>query len=386
LRFLARLLSRWKRAESKPSNSSGQDNFDGNRSSDDNSNFGGDKPDTSSDSDSDHSFGGGDSSSFGNGDSSPFGNGDSSRNSKESPSPTASAAPTNSKESPSPTASAAPTTQARPALPTTASGFSPPCVEHCVPDNDPRVFYSPSWSIVGQAPFFQTTHQTDVIGSWVSFTFNGSGIAVFGSVPASNATHAGPTAAYAIDAAEPFVTAEPMAAVPIPNQPLFSASMLSGGAHTVMINVTDVQSASPFSLDYFLVTPPLPNASVSAKAVASASSSVSASAVSDAASNLASSSSSSSSVAGGRTAGVGTTLGVLAGVLSAVIFILLCVLVFFFVILRRRRRRAEQSVGLQSSLFTRPESILLWSRAPSTHAPSYAFRTKTFSEKVHSII
>ncbi|KAJ7204718.1 hypothetical protein GGX14DRAFT_459468 [Mycena pura] len=178
-----------------------------------------------------------------------------------------------------------------------------------------------------------------------------------------------------------------MAAVPIPNQPLFSASMLSGGAHTVTINVTDVQSASPFSLDYFLVTPPLPTASASAKAVVSASASVSASAVSGAASSLASSSSSSVAGGGRTTPGVGTTLGVLAGVLSAVIFILLCVLVFFFVILRRRRKRAaEQSVGLQSSLFTRPESILLWSRAPSTHAPSYPFRTKTFSEKVHSII
>ncbi|KAJ6612746.1 hypothetical protein B0H10DRAFT_2222917 [Mycena sp. CBHHK59/15] len=150
------------------------------------------------------------------------------------------------------------------ARPSSTPGFPglPPCTKTCVdgsslvPDNNPRVLYSTSWSIDG--PFFQTSHQTTVVGSWVSFTFNGSAITVYGSIPPSNATSAPPTAAYAIDAAPPFVTSEPLATHLLPNQPLFSASQLSSDTHSLVINVTSVQAGSPFSIDFFIVTPTAP--------------------------------------------------------------------------------------------------------------------------------
>jgi len=232
------------------------------------------------------------------------------------------------------------------------------------------VLYSSAWSLSAQS-FFRTSHITDVAGSWVSFTFNGSEITVYGSIPSSNTTHSPPTAAYAIDAAKPFVTAEPMATEPILNQPLFSASQLSGDMHTLVINVTDVQTESPFSIDYFIVTPPLPQASVippdPTEAVSSLSSKPQAS---------------------------GATVGILAGVLGSVVFILLCLCAFFFVILRRRRQRAHRSKSFQSSLFTTSESILMWNdwggRAPSAYSStsSAPFRSKarsaTVSEKSRS--
>ncbi|KAJ6595568.1 hypothetical protein DFH09DRAFT_143017 [Mycena vulgaris] len=246
----------------------------------------------------------------------------------------------------------------------TTSPPPPRCILHCVPDNDPRVLYSssPSWSLSSQG-FFQTSHQTDLAGSWLSFNFNGSAITVFGSIPASNATHPPPTAAYAVDAAKPFVTAEPMAAKAILNQPLFSASQLPPGMHKLVVNVTDVQTTSPFCIDYFIVTPSPPQVSASAILPKTTL------AVSDASS---------------KTQPSGATVGILAGVLGSALIVLLCLSAFLFVILRRRRQRAHRSRSLQSSLFTTSESILRWNdwgaRAPSAYSStSGPFRTKTRS-------
>ncbi|KAJ6459718.1 hypothetical protein C8R47DRAFT_131657 [Mycena vitilis] len=230
---------------------------------------------------------------------------------------------------------------------------TPPCFLPCVPDNDPAVSYSTSWSLNPHG-FFQTSHETDVVGSSLSFSFNGTGITVFGSVPPSNATNAPPTAAYSIDGGTPVITAQPLASTTIPNQPLFFASGLPLGTHSLFVNVTDVQSASPFSVDYFILNLK-PTAVPSPSAAASPS--PSASAISP---QKAIASSESKSAAGG------TALRVVAGVLGSVIFILLCILAFFIVILRRRRRRQLRSKSMQSSLFTTSESMLSSSYYPGS--------------------
>ncbi|KAJ7485640.1 hypothetical protein FB451DRAFT_62143 [Mycena latifolia] len=237
----------------------------------------------------------------------------------------------------------------------------PPCVLNCVPDNDPRVRYSPAWSLSSQG-FFRTSHETSVVGSWVTFNFNGSAITVYGSVPASNTTHPPPTAVYAIDAATPFTTSEPMASSPILNQPLFSASQLSEDTHTLVINVTAVQAASPFSIDYFIVTP---RPSASAKLPES---------------SLATTSSLT------KTQPSGATVGILAGVLGSVIFVLLCLSAFFLVIFRRRRQRMQRSKSFQSSLFTTSESILRWNEWGGSAVPSaYSASSAPFRAKPRSI-
>jgi hypothetical protein len=160
---------------------------------------------------------------------------------------------------------------------------------------------------------------------------------VFGSIPASNSTHPPPTAVYVVDAATPFTTAEPMATAPILNQPLFYQDQLSPGTHKLLINVTAVQAASPFSLDYFIITPEGSVAPESAIAAASAS----------AISPPASSHPTSGSLSEAHTSAA--TVGILAGVLGSIIFILLCLSVFFFVIIRRRRRRTNRSKSFQSA-------------------------------------
>jgi hypothetical protein len=247
----------------------------------------------------------------------------------------------------------------------------PPCVLSCIPDNDPRVVYSASW-LLSPHGFFQTSHQTDVVGSSLSFKFNGTGITVFGSIPASNATHAPPTAAYSIDAAAPVVTAEPLAAGPIPNQPLFSASGLSNGLHTLNVTVTAVDSASPFAVDYFIVKPAATSLPPSPSAASSPLSPSASVILPVKATNDAPTKSSS-----------GMMAGILAGVLGAVIFVLLCVVAVFIVILRRRRRRALRAKDLQSSLFTSPESILRYSREPSSHYPA---TSSSWLDKTRSVV
>jgi len=162
-----------------------------------------------------------------------------------------------------------------------------------------------------------------------------------------------------MDAAKPFTTAEPMATQAILNQPLFSASQLSRDTHSLFINVTNVQTASPFSIDYFIVLPSTP--SLPSPLSPSASASASGSAVSPKSSLEVSS-------GAGKVEMSQATVGILAGVLGSVIFILLGVSLFFYVIIRRRRMRAHRSKSFQSSLFTTSESILMWSRTPSQYS------------------
>jgi hypothetical protein len=76
---------------------------------------------------------------------------------------------------------------------------------------------------------------------------------VFGTVPKSNATVKPPTAAYALDAAPPFVTTEPTANSNIPSQPLFAAFQLSSEEHSLTITVENAQS--PYILERFFVFP-----------------------------------------------------------------------------------------------------------------------------------
>ncbi|KAJ7635026.1 hypothetical protein FB45DRAFT_1025927 [Roridomyces roridus] len=248
----------------------------------------------------------------------------------------------------------------------------PPCFGFCVPDNDPRVKYSPDWSIKSQG-FFSTSHATDVPGSWVTFNFTGSAITVFGSIPASNSSNPGPTAAYSIDAAKPFVTTQPMASQEIDFQPLFSASQLSSDTvHEITINVTDVQPGAPFTLDYLIFAPSPPQGS------SSASESLSVSATAPATSSL------DVQGASSRTnpfdqGGTGTTVAIVA-VLGTVVFVLIVLLVLFLVIIPMRRNRARAEGSHKSSLFTTPESILRWSRAPSS-SPRYSITSHFFNSK-----
>ncbi|KAF8955329.1 hypothetical protein BDZ97DRAFT_295509 [Flammula alnicola] len=120
-------------------------------------------------------------------------------------------------------------------------------------DNDPRVYYHGSWTLNGTQ--VSTTHSTTLSGSSVSLRFNGSGIIVFGTVPASNETFPPPTTVYFLDDNKPFQTTLPFALVNVPNQPLFasSGSLSSDKEHQISINITS--ASAPYILEKFFVFP-----------------------------------------------------------------------------------------------------------------------------------
>lgn len=246
----------------------------------------------------------------------------------------------------------------------------PPCIFPCVADNDPGIHYSTSWTLHPH-PFFQTSHETDVVGSSLSFPFTGTGITVFGTIPPSNATHPPPTAAYRVDSDDPVLTTESLATDSVPNQPLFAKSNLSPGPHTLVIKVTGVQKESPYSIDFFIVTPvPVshPSASSSPKALSPSSATPNPSSEAPSASSSVVAESAINNHSNSKS--LSPPVGIIAGVLGAIIFLLVCVGAFFLVRARwRRRRRQRAAQYAQSSLFTTPESIMMYSRAPSSYYP-----------------
>ncbi|TFK73537.1 hypothetical protein BDN72DRAFT_893943 [Pluteus cervinus] len=126
-------------------------------------------------------------------------------------------------------------------------------------DNDLRVTYNGSWTLNGTPS--STSHTTTTPGASASFSFNGTGIVVFGTVPASNDTIRPPTAAYTIDSEPAHVTTLPTASRSITDQPLFASLQLSGDiAHTIVINIQTADT--PFTLEYFFVFPTFPNSSM----------------------------------------------------------------------------------------------------------------------------
>ncbi|KAF9530191.1 hypothetical protein CPB83DRAFT_187802 [Crepidotus variabilis] len=139
---------------------------------------------------------------------------------------------------------------------TPAPSFGP-CPSCVVQDNDPRVRYQGVWQLNGPGQF--TTHSTVETGASVSMTFNGTGVTVFGTVPASNATASPPTVMYTLDSNLPITITLPLADRDIANQPFFASDMLSTNeTHSLTINITAARS--PFKLARFVISPP-PSAS-----------------------------------------------------------------------------------------------------------------------------
>ncbi|KAF8879656.1 hypothetical protein CPB84DRAFT_289634 [Gymnopilus junonius] len=127
------------------------------------------------------------------------------------------------------------------------------CPQCLIPDNDPFVHYGGVWFLnVGPQSF--TSHSTTTPGSSISLKFNGSGILIFGTVPASNDTVPPPSAVYFLDKNPPFPTTLPRAAMDIPHQPLFATQQhLSDEEHLIIINIT--KASAPYTLSGFFVFP-----------------------------------------------------------------------------------------------------------------------------------
>lgn len=92
------------------------------------------------------------------------------------------------------------------------------------------------------------------VDTWSLNLCEGTGIVVFGTVPASNDTVQPPSAVYFLDNNPPFPTTLPRAAVDIPHQALFATQQqLSPGEHHIIINIT--KASAPYTLSSFVIFP-----------------------------------------------------------------------------------------------------------------------------------
>ncbi|KAI0918323.1 hypothetical protein AcW1_009763 [Taiwanofungus camphoratus] len=117
-----------------------------------------------------------------------------------------------------------------------------------IDDTSSRLIYRGSWVESGSSnEYNSTTHGTGTAGSSVDFVFNGTFVAVYGTVGTtrSNST-------YVLDGSPPVSFVAPKPPSPVYREAFFSSSVLSAGLHT--LNVTAMGEGSYFWLDYLQYT------------------------------------------------------------------------------------------------------------------------------------
>ncbi|TFK20568.1 hypothetical protein FA15DRAFT_121719 [Coprinopsis marcescibilis] len=166
--------------------------------------------------------------------------------------------------------------------PNRLSSIDPEVCPTCfIEPNDGRVVFSGRWE--ANAPMYGNTRFTTSPNASVSLRFNGSRVAVFGTVasiafPSNNTTtrpdnpntnlggggtnntnnvplepERATTARYTIDGREPVESAIPITDSYIPDQPFFSAGSLGPNEHQLTIQVLDVGPDKPYMLQHFYV-------------------------------------------------------------------------------------------------------------------------------------
>ncbi|EIN08164.1 hypothetical protein PUNSTDRAFT_126329, partial [Punctularia strigosozonata HHB-11173 SS5] len=123
--------------------------------------------------------------------------------------------------------------------------------EIMVDDTDPRLVYRGPWNSRSnvQAEFNSTSHFTGNAGSTIQFTFNGTGIAVFGSIAPG-----GSKSTYSLDGAAGTPNNVAKTGHPLFQQMFFRSPQLQDGEHTLVIT-SETGGNSPFFLDYLEYTP-----------------------------------------------------------------------------------------------------------------------------------
>ncbi|KAF9051843.1 hypothetical protein BJ165DRAFT_1401298 [Panaeolus papilionaceus] len=241
-----------------------------------------------------------------------------------------------------------------------------------VPNNDARVRYDGVW-ILNSVPG-STTHSTTTIGSSLSLKFFGSGIIVYGTVPASNGIFKPPTASYSVDNDQPLTTTLARASSSIPNQQFFATSqMLSSDQHEIQINVTDVEDV-PYIISQFFIVPAF-NVTQTPKPLTGGNETMTTTPAPHAA--------------------LQHTVRVLSAVLGILIFLILAAVITMFLLLRKLKykRKIAEKLGFDVrsrrpdtiySSFTSPESILradagIWSPSQSSRLTQLTYSSRSQS-------
>ncbi|KAF5314752.1 hypothetical protein D9611_007067 [Ephemerocybe angulata] len=128
------------------------------------------------------------------------------------------------------------------------------CNECVTQDNAPGLIYVGNWFMTNEK-VFGTTHSTTARDASVTFSFNGTKVIVFGTVPKGDRQSKGPTARYILDNVPVLTTTLPVSTEQIRNQPFFAAQDLNTSIHTLRIEMVQINQKSPYVLQHFFVRP-----------------------------------------------------------------------------------------------------------------------------------
>ncbi|KAF6764205.1 hypothetical protein DFP72DRAFT_871101 [Ephemerocybe angulata] len=124
------------------------------------------------------------------------------------------------------------------------------CNECITQDNAPGLIYVGNWFMTNEK-VFGTTHSTTARDASVTFSFNGTKVIVFGTVPKGDRQSKGPTARYILDNVPVLTTTLPVSTEQIRNQPFFAAQDLNTSIHTLRIEMVQINQKSPYVLQHF---------------------------------------------------------------------------------------------------------------------------------------
>ncbi|PFH48045.1 hypothetical protein AMATHDRAFT_6170 [Amanita thiersii Skay4041] len=124
-------------------------------------------------------------------------------------------------------------------------------------DTDPNIQYYGHWNRGGLAAEYNSTvHGANAPDAGFIFTFNGSFVAVYGTIPdASSSTNvAQASATFTLDG-QTVEFSQPLRDTALYHQPLFQSAVTGDGPHTLNMNPTKPYGAALW-VDYLFVTPP----------------------------------------------------------------------------------------------------------------------------------
>ncbi|EKM50819.1 uncharacterized protein PHACADRAFT_213681 [Phanerochaete carnosa HHB-10118-sp] len=120
-----------------------------------------------------------------------------------------------------------------------------------VDDRDPTVFYSGNWSLAGnnETEFDGTTHGALTNGSTIEFTFNGTSVTFYGTVPGAP-TGSPSTSSFMVDNGEKVLVMTPQPADPMYQYAYFASGPLEDGMHTLVVTAVNTDQEDMLWFDY----------------------------------------------------------------------------------------------------------------------------------------
>ncbi|EKM56885.1 uncharacterized protein PHACADRAFT_254252 [Phanerochaete carnosa HHB-10118-sp] len=230
-----------------------------------------------------------------------------------------------------------------------------------IDDSDPSVNYTGSWFKGGNPPeeYMGTTHGAITNGSTMSFTFNGTAVALYGTIGPinSDSDNQTTTSMYVLDEASAVTVTAPKSLTTQYGYAFFLSPQLADEQHTLTVTATDVVSDNTFWIDYLEYTPSSNTSSSSAPPPPLSSSPTSTSTLAGSASTALPSDDLDMSSGGHQHHSSQHSTTIVAAVLVPIILLLILALAGLFLFWRRRFARlrfAQSTYDKEAGLFDEP--------------------------------